>query len=156
MTEAKHARHDEPVWRERANFIVQVDLRHHGMASDAYEQLWTRTDDQAMFEVCCLPFFTYGIALGDVVAWNDADRQAVVTRRSGRRLLRCAFVDRDDALAHHESFHGSVIATGALVEFRGTGFVAIDIDSDERLNAVLALVGPLHESGRAQWEWGSD
>lgn len=155
MTEAKHATHGDPVWRERANFIAQIDLSHHGMDPDTYEQLWTRTDDRSAFEVCCLPFFTYGIALGDVIAWNDTDRQAVVTHRSGRRLVRCAFADRGDADAHHEWFHGSVVATGALVEFQGKGFAAIDIDSNERLEAVLAVLGPLHESGRAHWEWGS-
>ena len=156
MDDAKHATHEDPVWRERANFIVQVDLQPHGMASGVYEQLWTRTDDQATFEVCCLPFFTYGIALGDVIVWNDTNRKAVLSRRSGRRLIRCAFADRDDAAAEHEAFHGSIVATGALVEFHGSGFAAIDIDSDERLEAVLAVVVPLEESGRASWEWGSE
>lgn len=126
------------------------------MEPDTYEQLWTRTNDRLAYELCCLPFFTYGIALGDEIAWNDTDRRAVVTRRSGRRLVRCAFADRKDAAAHHESFHGSVTATGALVEFRGVGLASIDIDSDERLDAVLAVLGPLHESGRAMWEWGSE
>lgn len=152
----EHATHTDPVWRERANFIVQVDLQHHGMASGAYEQLWTRTGDQIAFEVCCLPFFTYGIALGDVIVWNDVDRQAVVTHRSGRRIIRCAFANRVDAATEHEAFHGSVVSTGALVEFHGPGFAAIDINSDESLGAVLAVVGPLHESGRATWEWGSE
>jgi hypothetical protein len=155
MAEAdKYANHDEPVWRARANFLLQVDLSQHGMASGSYEQLWARTDDRATFEVCCLPFFTYGIALGDMIAWDNSDRRVVVVRRSGRRLLRCAFADLDDAFAYHETFHASIAATGALVEFRGGGLVAVDIDSDERLNAVLEVVRPLHESGRVMWEWG--
>lgn len=67
------------------------------MEQGAHEQLWTRTDDQTTFEICCLPYFTYGLALGDEIAWSAIDRLALVSRRSGRRLIRCAYASRADA-----------------------------------------------------------
>ena len=36
------------------------------------------------------------------------------------------------------------------------GYAAIDIDSPERLSAVLEVIAPLHESGRASWEWAHE
>lgn len=156
MTDVQHVAHGDPVWRERANYIIQVSLELHGMQPGTFEQLWTITRGEELYEVCCLPFFTYGIALGDVLRWTDRDRPAVVASRSGRRLVRCAFADRDDAERSHESFHGALVATGSLAEFLRPGYVAIDIDTAERLSAVLEVVTPLQEAGRASWEWGSE
>jgi hypothetical protein len=155
VAEPKHATHADPVWHDRTNFIIQVDLEPHGMPSGSYEQLWTRTRDQGRYEVCCIPFFTYGIALGDVVVWNDADRRARIVEPSGRQVIRVAFNDPAEAVAAHEEFHADLLSTHALVEFRGAGYAAVDIDSDERLRAVLDVVDPLQTSGRAIWEWGS-
>jgi len=154
VSDVRHVTHQEPAWRDRTNYIIQVDLESHGMPSGTLEQIWARTDDNERFEVCCLPFFTYGIALGDTVLWNENDRIARVATSSGRRLVRSVFVDREDAAASHEAFHGSLVETGALLEFSGSGFAAIDIDSDERLAAVMAILDPLHEAGRLSWEWG--
>lgn len=156
VSDTRHVTHQEPVWRDRTNYIIQVDLEPHGMSQGTLEQIWARTDDNERFEVCCLPFFTYGIALGDTVMWNDSDRTAEVVTSSGRRLVRSVFADREDAHASHEAFHGSLVATGALIEFSGSGFAAIDIDSDERLAAVMSVLDPLNEAGRLSWEWGRE
>lgn len=75
----------DPVWRDRTNYIVKLDLTEHGMPGD-FEQCWTRTEDQRLFELCCIPFFTYGQSLGDILkvelgtgrtrshAWGDPPR----------------------------------------------------------------------------------
>lgn len=55
--------HREPVWRDRANFVVNAPLPEEGR----YEQLWSRQLSDDCFEVCCIPFFLYDVALGDVV-----------------------------------------------------------------------------------------
>ena len=60
--QSKIATHPGPVGRERTNFIVQLDLAGHGMPGN-FEQCWTRTDDHRLFELCCIPFFTYGLSL---------------------------------------------------------------------------------------------
>ena len=84
--------HESPVWRAKANFIIMADVSGRGL-SGAYEQLWSRQMEHNQHEVCCIPFFTYGISLGDIV-WVDkrpADGVYLlrsVVRRSGRCLLR--------------------------------------------------------------------
>jgi hypothetical protein len=52
VTERQIATHAEPARRDEANFIVRLDLTEHGMAGK-YEQMWTRTEDQHSFELCC-------------------------------------------------------------------------------------------------------
>ncbi|NOV98762.1 hypothetical protein HDG69_003357 [Isoptericola halotolerans] len=59
----KFSVHDEPAWRERASFIVHAALPEQGR----YEQLWCRQVSDDTFEVCCIPFFLYDVALGDLV-----------------------------------------------------------------------------------------
>jgi hypothetical protein len=66
VTDSKIATHAEPVGRNRTNFIVCLDLTDHGMPGH-YEQMWTRTQDKRLLELCCIPFFTYGQSMGDIL-----------------------------------------------------------------------------------------
>ena len=154
MAKPRHSTHQDPVWRDRSNWIIQVDLTPYGFDAETYEQLWVRTDDESSFEVCCVPFFTYGIALGDVIHLEDGVPSVV--RRSGRRVIRVAFNDRAGANKGHERLHGSLVATGALHEFSGSGYAAVDLEDERQTDAVVAALGPLVESGMIIWEWGSD
>lgn len=61
--------HAEPVGRARTNHI-------HRLAADQppaeqFEQIWTYTEDQQTFELCCIPFFPYGVSLGDRITINE-------------------------------------------------------------------------------------
>lgn len=79
--------HAEPVWRERSNFVIATAI-DSANADVTTEQLWARKIDEMRFELCCIPFFAYDVALGDVV---ETDRQYVVqrvVRRSGRFVFR--------------------------------------------------------------------
>lgn len=71
MTAAREAVHREPMWRERSNFIIAtaIDSANTDIST---EQLWARKVDDRHFELCCIPFFAYDLALGDVVE-TDSD-----------------------------------------------------------------------------------
>lgn len=62
IDQSKIATHDEPAARSRSNYIVRLDLTADGLPGH-YEQMWTRTDDRQRHELCCIPFFTYGLSL---------------------------------------------------------------------------------------------
>lgn len=62
--------HPEPVGRSRTNYIQRVAIET-GVA-DRFEQIWTYTEDQQVFELCCIPFFPYGVSLGDRITIADA------------------------------------------------------------------------------------
>ncbi|MFO0759127.1 MAG: DUF4265 domain-containing protein [Byssovorax sp.] len=91
MNEDNIATHDSPAWIDRANFLIVADLSDHGMKGRT-EQIWARKIDADKFEVCCIPFFTYGIALGDVVVVSLGEERMYTIERvvenSGRRVYR--------------------------------------------------------------------
>lgn len=60
--------HDFPVWREKANFIIAFPLEDEDVPPGIrWEQIWARQIEEDLFEVCCVPFFVYDLALGDLV-----------------------------------------------------------------------------------------
>ncbi|HXC79910.1 MAG TPA: DUF4265 domain-containing protein [Candidatus Acidoferrum sp.] len=64
------------VWRERANFIISTELPPSD-SSKQFEQLWSRQMDDE-FEVCCISFFVYDLALGDVFRTAPKDQRRYV------------------------------------------------------------------------------
>ncbi len=54
--------HTHPAWQEKANFIIQAEVEHGG-ANQIREQLWVRQLSDTRFEVCCIPFFIFDLAL---------------------------------------------------------------------------------------------
>lgn len=91
MTAEKFSTHDKPAWRERADFIINAKLPEEGR----FEQLWTRKVSDDTFELCCIPFFLYDVALGDIVRTADVDGRRYlldkVVKPSGRYVFRVHF-----------------------------------------------------------------
>ena len=61
--------HHEPAWQHRSDFIINAMLPEDGR----FEELWVRKITDDTFEICCIPFFLYDVALGDVVRTHVAD-----------------------------------------------------------------------------------
>lgn len=151
-----YALHRDPVWRERANFIVNAPIEESSAVHT--EQLWTRHDPATqLYEICCIPFFIYDLALGDMVAVRAAkdgsyafDRVVTSSRhvtfrvyfgQAGPRLQADVMMDLAKAPIRMERFSENV--------------VALDIeekDSPQRLSDYLAQAqgeGKLiYETGR--------
>lgn len=88
----KLAVHPEPVWRERGDSIVVVDLE------DGHkEELWAKRLSKDRFEICCIPFFAYDIAPGDVIEARPSKAGRYLFRRvvedAGRHVFRIWFGD---------------------------------------------------------------
>jgi hypothetical protein len=147
------ATHDEPAARARTNYILRLSLAADGLPG-RYEQMWTRTDDKVTFELCCIPFFTYNLSLGDVIR-KTADGEYEIVSKGGHRTIRFAIQDEKYQLEGHESLHASIASAGCLAEFRGhmLGYGAIDIVDEDQSETVQALLIPLAEQGLLMWEW---
>ena len=152
--DSKIATHTEPAGRDRTNFIVRLDLTDHGLPGH-YEQMWTRTEDKRLFELCCIPFFTYGQSLGDILEVTLGTGQHRVHAKSDHRTIRFAFTDDRQAHQGHQSLHGALVGhLGCSVEFRRNGhYGAIDLPGDVDAAPVVALLAPLHSAGALVWEW---
>jgi Domain of unknown function (DUF4265) len=146
----EQAVHSEPVWRERSNFIIMsaIDPVDADVAS---EQLWARKVDDLRFEICCIPFFVYDLALGDVV---DTDANYAVKRvvaPSGRFVFRVWF---------GESFHPrdevaeELKALGSLVEWSSPNLLAVDATDKEHAQRVADFLAEREKAGHLVYETG--
>jgi len=153
VTERQIATHAEPARRDEANFIVRLDLTEHGMAG-RYEQVWARTEDQRSFEPCCIPFFTYGQSIGDVLEVMVGTGQHRVLAKSGHRTIRFAFTDDQQAHELHEVLHRALAGDlGCRVEFNGVHYGAIDLAPDVSADEVIDMLTPHQDAGYLIWEW---
>jgi Domain of unknown function (DUF4265) len=146
------AQHETPAWRERADFIIGVPLEEHAK----WEQLWVRRLAATRFEICCIPFLAYGIALGDVVETEPQDgREFMVARvveRSGHRTMRVWFVDTTAA----QQVADNLLAAGALLEWRGawSRLLALDAKGDDMTHSIFEVLRPYESSGKVEVETG--
>ena len=155
MTDAKEfVVHQEPVWRERSNFIVNAELPEKDRPR-RFEQLFVRRVGDDRFEVCCIPFFLYDIALGDIVTTGPkGDRKYVVkevAERSGRYVFRVwfgeSFHPRDEVAEQLKSF-------GALLEWSSRNLLAVDAVDQEHAQLVADFLAESEKAGQLYYETG--
>lgn len=139
--------HADPVWRDRSNFIIKAALPEDGRT----EQLWARQVADHRFGLCCIPFFLYDMALGDVV---ETDRQYQVTRvvePSGRYVFRIWFGD-----SHHpqDEIVAAVVALGAQVERSSAHLLAVDAENAVVAKAAADLLQSHEDQQHLMYETG--
>src|SRR5471032_373547 len=89
--------HGAPAWGGQANFVLQIRIATGDEAFDAtprYEQAWVRHAGDDLYQVCCIPFFLYDLALGDVLKVTTIEGAPVVqgvAERSGHHTFRAWF-----------------------------------------------------------------
>lgn len=146
--------HEDPVGRATSNYIARADLAPFGLDGQV-EQLWLKPVDEGRFEVSCIPFFTYGLALGDTVVLKD-DYVSEVTGTSGHRTLRLLFGPDLSASARQtaaDEIKREIIAAGLLSEWNGERFVAVDVPPGVQPTGLFAVMEAAVKTGHAFWEW---
>ena len=140
--------HAEPVWRDRADFIIGVPLPEDGLT----EQLWARRlDESNLFEICCIPFFAYDLALGDVVE-TDTDYDVTrVVRRSERLVFRVWF---GDSFHPRQDVADELIALGALLEWSSVNLLAVDVAETTQGQVVADFLAQRESDGQLRYETG--
>ena len=145
----REAVHEEPVWRERADFIIAAELI--GGSEVKTEQLWARRLDEHRFEICCIPFFVYDLALGDVVETDDAYLVRRVVVPSGRFVFRVWF---------GESFHprdeiaSQLDELGAVLEWSSPNLLAVDAADECLAKSISGWLLDQEQQGRLVYETG--
>ena len=147
---AREAVHSDPVWRDRADFIIAVNI-DPGSTGITTEQLWARRLDDERFEICCIPFFAYDVALGDTV---EVDADHLVTRvvePSGRYVFRVHFGSpeqpRDDVMEQLDGL-------GVLVEWSSDSLVALDARDGDHAQHVADVLQEREDRGDLVYETG--
>jgi hypothetical protein len=141
------ATHEAPVWRERADFVIGSALAEQ----DRAEQLWARQVGRQRFEVCCIPFFVYDVALGDVVE-TGADYNIVrVVERSGRWVFRVWF---GETVRPRQEFADELGELGALLEWSSANLLAVDAADDTQAQAIANYLAEQEQASGLVFETG--
>jgi Domain of unknown function (DUF4265) len=148
----KIASHQNPVRRPVPSFMLRAALDDIDGGGN-FEQLWTKRAGEDRFEVCCIPFFAYDLALGDVVRAEPGTGYVIqsVEQRSGNGVLRVAVRHPEDVEAVHLKLHDLLGRLEYLCEWFAPGYVAVNLEperSHNELDAGLAQLGETVEIER--------
>ena len=142
--------HPEPVWKDRANFIINAELPE----PVRLEQLWTRQLTDDTFEICCIPFFLYDIALGDVVETRPKGSRKYVLSRvvkpSERYVFRIHFKNR----ALGSAVADELAALGALLEWSSPSLLAVDAADLAHAKTIADYLQQAENENRLMYETG--
>ena len=150
----REAQHSEPVWRDRSNFIIAADISSQGTAASR-EQLWARQISENQFELCCIPFFLYDVALGDIVETEaTGPRKYLISRvvkPSGRYVFRVwfgeSFQPRDE-IAH------ALENLDALLEWSSQNLLAVDARDATHSKVIADFLADRESKGQLIYETG--
>lgn len=136
--------HPQPVWRDRSDFVIGVALDEPGET----EQLWARRLGDREFELCCVPLFAYGLALGDVVETDASWNVAGVRRASGRLAYRLWLKDYSGSA---EQLLDELRSLGGLIEPYSANLVGVDASSTDIGQEIVGVFERLAPHG-LDWE----
>lgn len=148
--------HLNPVRRDRADFIINANIEAEGLPR-RFEQLWVRRLDERRFELCCIPFFIYDLALGDELeTTSQGDREHIlarVVRPSGGYTFRAWFGDSSHARARDEVID-ALCDLGSEFEWHSGDLLAIDAADDLRAQDVADFLREREQLGHLVYETG--
>ena len=146
--------HQDPVWRERANFIIHAALPEEDRPK-RFEQLWARQLGDDRFEVCCIPFFVFDLALGDVVATTPRDGRKYLVNRvvepSGHYVFRAWF---GQSYYPRDEIADGLKALGSLIEWSSRNLLAVDAADGEHAQVVAHFLMEREKAGHLIYETG--
>jgi hypothetical protein len=153
--------HADPVWRDRANFLIKARLPpisgENAALSKEWEQLWCKQIAENQFEICCIPYFVYDLALGDVVetGLEGEDRYLIqrVLRPSGRFCFRVWFGGSATSHSRDEVIQFAA-QLGCLSEWGSTNLLAIDAGSEGQAHALADYLAQREQVGSLVYETG--
>ena len=140
--QGREAVHQEPVWRDRSNFIIAAEIPGGGETKT--EQLWGRQRGGHRFEICCIPFFVYDLSLGDVVETDEDYIVRRVVEPSGRFVFRVWF---GESFQPRGEIADELKALGSLVEWSSRNLLAVDAVDGEHAQLVADFLAERERLG---------
>jgi hypothetical protein len=142
------ATHPQPVWRDRSDFIIRA--RVDGPDDARTEQLWARQLGIHTFELCCIPFFIYDLALGDTVETDSTYLLQRVLERSGRYVFRAWF----EGPQPYDWAVDALAALGCSYEWSSPHLLAVDAADQRHAQLVADCLAEHERSGELTFETG--
>jgi hypothetical protein len=149
--------HLNPVWRDKANFIIGAKCPGNDVAVRKWEQLWSRQISENRFEICCIPFFVFDIALGDEVEtgpeWGLPFMIQHVVKPSGHYTFRVWFGDTPNSVIRDEII-SEIEKLGCLMEWYSINLLGVDASSEEHAQEVANYLWQRQQLGHLVYETG--
>lgn len=146
--------HAEPVWRERSDFIITAALQEADRPK-RFEQLFVRRVGDDRFEICCIPFFLFDVALGDIVVTSPAEGRKYVLKAvvepSGRFVFRVWF---SKSLLSHDAVAEALSGFGALLEWSSAHLLAVDAADSDHAQVIADYLAEQERVGQLMYETG--
>lgn len=144
--------HENPVWRDKANFIIAAYLGEKDGRSE-WEQLWARRLDDRRFYLCCIPFFAYDLALGDEVETDGNYVVQRVVKASGQHTFRVWF-----GTSSYPGMKSEVVqqaeGLGIQLEWSSDNLLAISANNDEQARQLAEYLYARQNAGDLMYETG--
>lgn len=148
-SDAREAVHPEPVWRARSDFVIAARLQEDDELE--FEQLWARQVAPYRFELCCIPFFLFDMALGDVVETDEDYTVRRVVEPSGRYVFRVWF---GDTVFPREEVAQRLTALEALLEWSSANLLAVDARDRDHAQKIADELAAAEARGELRYETG--
>lgn len=140
--------HIDPVWRRLADHLLfsRIDDDDETL----FEQLWVRKAGPRQFQICCIPAYTYGLALGDTVEADDSFLIQSKVGRSGHSTFR---ILSENGWYEKIEVLNRIAALGGVLEIISPVLHAIDVEGDETW-ALWNYMQEAEAAGLFKWEQG--
>jgi hypothetical protein len=139
--------HEHPVWSSNFFIVAALETSHE---KQWHEQFWVNRRAERLFEIRCIPFFTYGLALGDVVETDEQYRFLRVVEKCGHRNLRIAIINQ--ITETHALIADWVLKTGLLNEWHKPTYVAMDCPPELDVLPLVSFLLPHQVGGNLHFE----
>ncbi len=140
------------MWRDRSDFVIAAQIEP-GVTGISTEQLWARQIDERHYELCCIPFFAFDLALGDVVEVDATYMVTRVTKPAGRYVFRVYFGRSEhprEEIVEHLTGHG------ALLEWSSANLLAVDAPDLAAAQPIADYLQEQEDQGRLMYETGKN
>jgi hypothetical protein len=142
--------HADPVWRARSNFVFRVPIEGEGEERH-WEQLWWDRLGDARFVLCCIPFFAYGLSLGDEVVVDHNRRILAISNPSGQWTYRVWF--GDVAPDRRRAALERITREGPTIERSSENLFALSVPT-EQSSQLADVLARLESEGFLRYECG--
>ena len=145
--------HNEPVWRDKANFIIRAYLEEEDGRNE-WEQLWALRLDERRFSICCIPFFAFDLALGDEVETDSGYVVQRVVLASGQYTFRVWFGDSSTYPGIKDEVVQQMEKLAVEIEWSSANMLALSARDAEQAQQVADYLHSREEAGYLTYETG--
>jgi hypothetical protein len=137
--------HYDPVWKDRVDTLVTVYLGCYNLP-DSLELMWCIKRNDNEYQIGCIPFFSRGLALGDVIQTTKNGEFAFVLSKSTHQIFRVAILDQHIGSTIRTDISEHVASLGLSMEWHNNAYCAIDIIHQQDVESLIRLLQPHHNT----------